>query len=65
MSEYDAGFNVLSQTIECGIGRIQLLTAEEGLNIKPAQVVDEEKITSSLGILYDNIRWQEKRYMKR
>jgi hypothetical protein len=27
---------------------------------KTSEVVDEEKMTSSLGILYDNIRWQEK-----
>ena len=35
MPEYDVEFNVPSQTLECGIVSIQLLTAEEGLNIKP------------------------------
>ena len=48
MSEYDAGFNVRSQTIECGI--VMYLTAVDSrgrIEHKTREVVVEEKITSS------------------
>ncbi|MGB7636539.1 MAG: hypothetical protein WCF06_01745 [Nitrososphaeraceae archaeon] len=61
MSEYDAGFNVRSQTIECGIVTYLTVNSRGRIEYKTSEVVDEEKITSSLSILYDNIRWQEKR----
>ena len=59
--EYDAGFNVHSQTIEYGIVTYTTVNSRGRIEYKTSEVVDEEKITSSLNILYDNIQWQEKR----
>jgi len=61
MVEYDAGFNVPSQTIEYGIVTYTTVNSRGRIEYKTSEVVDEEKITSSLSILYDNIQWQEKR----
>jgi len=49
------------QTIECGIVTYTTVNSRGRIEYKTSEVVDEEKITSSLSILYDNIRWQEKR----
>ena len=55
MSEYDAGFNVPSQTLECGIVKYTTVNSRGRIEYKTREVVAEEKITSSLSILYDNI----------
>jgi hypothetical protein len=55
MVEYDAGFNVPSQTIEYGIVTYTAVNSRGRIEYKTSKVVDEEKITSSLSILYDNI----------
>jgi hypothetical protein len=61
MLEYDAGFNAPPQTIERGIVTYTTVDSRGRIEYKTSEVVDEEKITSSLNILYDNIQWQEKR----
>lgn len=61
MLEYDARFNAPPQTIERGIVTYTTVDSRGRIEYKTSEVVDEEKITSSLNILYDNIQWQEKR----
>lgn len=53
--EYDAGFNASPQTIERGIVTYTTVDSRGRIEYKNSEVVDEEKITSSLNILYDNI----------
>jgi len=43
------------QTIECGIVTYTTVNSRGRIEYKTSEVVDEEKITSSLSILYDNI----------